>query len=145
VGTHVASVGEVKYKVLSENIEFKIPVGRNLTTVPVSTAAQTATKCPVSFVAGLPAEGIHVSSLVSSRQMPRFCIGIDRERLSAYPHRHIVYEHLIRNYVMSVVETMFNRGAQIPGVRLPWRLIFCSVALVVGPQCGFASCHPYGA
>jgi hypothetical protein len=37
-----------KYKVLSDNMEFKIPAGRPLPAVPVSTAAQTATKCPVS-------------------------------------------------------------------------------------------------
>ena len=53
---------------------------------------------------------------VSSRKMQRRCLGIGRHRLSPCPYRHIVYDHLVRKYVTSVVETAFSRGALIPGV-----------------------------
>jgi len=106
------------------NIEFKISVERPLTAVPFSTAAPTATKFPVSFATGVPGEVYYVSYHVSSTKMQRR-LGIGRRRLSPCPCRHIVYDHLVRNYVTSVVETAFSRGALIPGVGSLGRLNFC--------------------
>jgi hypothetical protein len=128
-----------------KSIEFKISVGRPLTAVPLSTAAPTATKFRVSFASGVPSEGYNVSYHLPSRKMQRRCLGIDLHRLSPCPYRHIVYDHLVRNYVTSVVETTFSRGAQIPGVGSLGRLNFCPLAPVVGSRYGFALFHPYGA
>lgn len=58
-GRHVACIGEVNTKVslLSETSNLRYQFGRPLTTVPVSTAAPTATKFPVSLASGLQGEG----------------------------------------------------------------------------------------
>jgi len=74
--------------------------------------------------------------------MQRRCLGIGRHRLSPCPYCHIVYDHLVRNYVTFVVETTFPGGAQITGVSSLGRLNFCPLAPVVGSRYGFALFHP---
>lgn len=74
--------------------------------------------------------------------MQRRFLGIGRLRLSPCPHRHVVYDYLVGNYVTSVVETTFSRGTQIPGVGSLGRLNFCPLAPVVGSRYGFALFNP---